>query len=150
MWHAIVQILVKALSLLGIAPLSPSHNCFNYGRSGCELMPRLLTIEDAATHLGVPRGSLRNAAERHGFLVSIGRTQRIDLKTIPEFIEKCREKPPGPASTADPTPEFTSSVTQDTESAQRALEIADELKERSPGTSPKRNSPPAAQLRRKK
>ena len=41
-------------------------------------MPRLLTIDEAANELGVPAGSLRRAAERHGFLVRMGRAIRID------------------------------------------------------------------------
>ena len=41
-------------------------------------MNRLLTIDEAAEQLGVPRGSLRAAAEEHGYLVRMGRSVRID------------------------------------------------------------------------
>ena len=36
------------------------------------MMPCLITIEEAAAELGVPKGSLRTAAERHGLLVRMG------------------------------------------------------------------------------
>ncbi len=56
-------------------------------------MPRLLTIDEAAAELGVPPGSLRTAAEKHGFLVMMGRARRIDPSTLPELIRKCRNEP---------------------------------------------------------
>lgn len=56
-------------------------------------MPRLLTIDEAAAELGVPPGSLRTAAEKHGYLVMMGRARRIDPSTIPELIRKCRNEP---------------------------------------------------------
>ena len=50
-------------------------------------MPRLLTIDEAANELGVPAGSLRRAAERHGFLVRMGRAIRIDADTLGKVWE---------------------------------------------------------------
>lgn len=53
----------------------------------------LLTVDVAAERIGVPRASLRRAAEIHGFLVRIGRAIRIDENTLPELIAKCRNEP---------------------------------------------------------
>ena len=41
-------------------------------------MPRLLTLNKAADALGVPVASLRGAAERHGYLIRMGRVVRIN------------------------------------------------------------------------
>ena len=108
---------------------------------------RLLTIDEAAAELGVPKGSLRNAAERHGFLVRMGRAYRIDPETLPELIERCRENPQAHASTFTPRGSFTTSATEPN-SSQRALEAAEKLKQHSRGTSPKGTGRPAAQLHR--
>ena len=58
----------------------------------------LLTIAEAAAQLGVPKASLRSAAERHGYLVRIGRALRLDPSALPELIAKCQGKPPDPDS----------------------------------------------------
>ena len=100
-------------------------------------MPRLLTLDEAATELGVPRASLRSAAERHGFLVRMGRALRIDPETVPELIEKCRSKPRVPAGTGEAR-ETTTSGTKAASSSQRAQATADRLIERSRATSRKR------------
>ena len=42
------------------------------------MIPELLTIDEAAERLGVPRASLRSAAQEHGYLVRMGRAVRID------------------------------------------------------------------------
>ena len=110
-------------------------------------MPRLLKIEEAAAELGVPPGSLRNAADAHGFLVRIGRALRIDPETLPELIELCRENPPEPACTFTPSASSFTSATEPS-SSQRALEAAEKLKRRSRGTSPEGTGRPAAQLHR--
>ena len=60
-----------------------------------ENMPRLLKIDEAAAELGVPTASLETAARMHGFVVYMGRARRIDPKTLPELIEKCRDMPRG-------------------------------------------------------
>lgn len=61
-------------------------------------MPKLLTIKEAANRLGVPVGSLRRAAEMHGFLIVMGRTVRLDEGDFPALIEACKH--PKPAAQA--------------------------------------------------
>ena len=109
-------------------------------------MARLLTIDEAAAALGVPVASLRTAAEQHGFLIRMGRAIRIDPDTLPELCEKCRDHPRPPESIAGAIPDTGSSATK-ADSIQLARETSAKLKQRSKGTSPKRNGPPA-QLRR--
>lgn len=99
-------------------------------------MPRLLTLDEAATELGVKKGSLRSVAQQYGFLVKMGRCIRIDADTLGELIEKCRDSAKDPASTDAATPAFTSSGTVPG-STQRARETAERLKRLSPGTSRK-------------
>lgn len=106
-------------------------------------MPRLLTVPEAAAELGVPPGSLRTAAERHGLLVKMGRAVRIDPATLPELIERCQDKPKDPVSTAAGTPVSTTSATRDAESVQRARETAKRLKECSGAISRKGTGQPA-------
>ncbi|MDE0335627.1 MAG: helix-turn-helix domain-containing protein [Defluviicoccus sp.] len=106
-------------------------------------MPRLLTIDEAAADLGVPRASLRTAAEEHGLLVRMGRVLRIDPDDIPELLKRCREKPKDPACTANETASGTS-ATMAASSSQRALATAEKLKGLSRGTSRKRTGPKAA------
>ena len=103
------------------------------------LMPhRLLTIEEAATELGVPKGSLTTAARTHGLLVKIGRAMRLDPNDIPELIKLCQDKPKEPVSTnAATAAATTSSAIPEVEKSQQALEIAEKLKRHSPGTSPR-------------
>ena len=99
-------------------------------------MHRLLTIEEAATTLGVPVGSLLTAARRHGFLVKMGRALRIDPNDIPELIEQCRDKPKAPGYIAEKTAAVTtSSGTPDAGRSQRAQETAEKLKRFSPDIS---------------
>ena len=91
-------------------------------------MPRLLTIDEAAAELGVPPGSLRTAAEKHGFLVMMGRARRIDPSTIPELIRKCRNEPV-PQNRSDHRPPQTStSATTAHDTSRRALQSAAKLK----------------------
>ena len=110
-------------------------------------MLRLLTIDEAAAELGVKSGSLRTAAEQHGFLVRMGRSLRIESETLPELIKLCRENLPEPACTFTPSASSFTSATEPS-SSQRALEAAEKLKRRSRGTSPKGTGRPAAQLHR--
>ena len=105
-------------------------------------MPRLLTIDEAANELGVPAGSLRRAAERHGFLVRMGRAIRIDADTLGELIEKCRENPQAHGCTSTLNGSSSTSATA-ADSSARALEIAEKLKRRSPALSSKRTGQPA-------
>ena len=111
-------------------------------------MPRLLTIDEAAEQLGVPCGSLRTAAQRHGYLVKMGRAVRIDPDTLGELIELCRENPQGPDSTSAPkaaAPATGLSATADN-SCQRALATAERLKASSRRTSRKGTGPPARMI----
>jgi len=105
-------------------------------------MARLLKIEDAAKMIGVPPGSLRRAAEKHGLLVRMGRTLRIDPRTFEELFEKCRNKPRDHESTGAPTASTTSATTTDT-GVQRAQETADTLKTLSRNTSLRKTGQPA-------
>ena len=100
-------------------------------------MPRLLTLDEAATELGVPKASLRAAAEHHGLLVKFGKTVRFDPATIPEIIKLCRENPKVPASTCTRSASsFTSATAHD--SLERAQETAEKLKRPSLASSPKK------------
>lgn len=56
-------------------------------------MTKLLTIEQAAKLLNVPKGSLRTAAEEHGFIVRIGRAIRLDESQLGDLVERCKEPP---------------------------------------------------------
>ncbi|MFN3145287.1 MAG: helix-turn-helix domain-containing protein [Paracoccaceae bacterium] len=93
-------------------------------------MQPLLKIEEAARRLGVPKASLRTAAEKHGLLVRMGRAVRIDPNDIERLIEKCRDKPQGRASTGEKTRAFGSSETPDDLTVQRARATAARLKGR--------------------
>ena len=46
------------------------------------MIPELLTIEDAAARMGVARKALRAVAERHGFIVRIGRKPLLDAAQL--------------------------------------------------------------------
>ena len=91
-------------------------------------MPRLLTIEEAASELGVPPGSLRTAAEKHGFLVMMGGARRIDPSTIPELIRKCRNEPVPHDRIDSHPPESGIPRTRAKDNSQRALQSAAKLK----------------------
>ena len=105
-------------------------------------MARLLTLDEAAAELGVPPGSLRGAAQRHGLLVRMGRAVRIDPDDLPELIDRCRDQPRDRDSTAAQIAATTSSA-METDSCALAHETAERLKRRSRDTSPKRAGSPA-------
>ena len=105
------------------------------------LARRLLTVEEAAAELGVPPGSIRTAARRHGLLVKMGRAVRIDPSTLPELIERCRDKPKDPDCTATSTACGPSAMTAES-SSQQALEVAAKLKARSRRSSPRSTDRP--------
>lgn len=96
-------------------------------------MPRLLTLDEAAAELGVSKLGLRREAERHGFLVRMGRALRIDPATLPELVERCRDAPRAHACTSTARGGFTTSATMD-DSSEQALAIAEKLKRCSRGT----------------
>ncbi len=92
-------------------------------------MPRLLTIDEAAAELGVPPGSLRTAAEKHGYLVMMGRARRIDPSTIPDLIRKCRNEPVAQDGRGHGRSRGSNlSGTRTEDSSRRALETAAKLK----------------------
>jgi len=91
-------------------------------------MPRLLTIDEAAAELGVPPGSLRTAAEQHGFLVMMGRARRIDPSTLPELIRKCRNQPVPRDRGHRHAPQTSTSATTAHDTSRRALQSAAKLK----------------------
>ena len=100
-------------------------------------MGRRLTLDEAASELGVPAGSLRTAAQEHGFLVKMSRGLRIDPDDLQELVRQCRTTPKDRGSIADATAGPTLSATA-TDSTQRALETAATLKRLSRGTSQRR------------
>jgi hypothetical protein len=105
--------------------------------------PALKKIEEAASDLGVPKGSLRTAAEQHGLLVYIGRAVRIDPNDYQELINVCRGKPQGRASISAKTLECGSSATLATPTVQQAHATAAMLKKGLRDTSPVKVSSPA-------
>jgi hypothetical protein len=56
-------------------------------------MTNLCTIDEIAQEWNVPKASLRTAAEKHGFLVRIGRALRLERDRLPELLKKCRDQP---------------------------------------------------------
>ena len=105
-------------------------------------MTRLLTIAEAAERLNVSRRGLRAEAERHGFIVRVGKAIRIAETDLGELIKKCRDPAKGRDSSTAPTVTSSSFATANTE-CQQALESAAKLKERSRRTSRPRTGPPA-------
>ena len=109
-------------------------------------MTRLLTLDEAAERVGVPKRGLRIEAERRGLLVKIGRAVRIDPNDLEELVKKCRVKPQEQDCTAAPTSaalEPTKSATAD-DASTRALATADRLRKLSRDTSRNETGPPPA------
>ena len=98
-------------------------------------MPRLLTIEEAAAELGVSKRGLRTEAERHGFIVRIGRKPLLDEAQLGELVDKCRDRAREPASGGTATRATGTSVTARRGSRPEPM-IEDELTKPSHGTSP--------------
>ena len=103
-----------------------------------DMTPILCTVEDAATELGVTVSGLRSAAEEHGYLVRMGRAIRLERKSLPELIKKCRAKPKAPDSTNSHTASTGTSETPENLIAQQAAQAAAKLKKRSGPTSPQK------------
>lgn len=99
-------------------------------------MTALCRIEDAAEELGVPRASLRTAAENHGFIVRMGRAIRLERDRLPELLKKCRDQPKEQGSTSSSTARTGTSAIRGNPTAQRAAQAATKLKKRSVPTSP--------------
>ncbi|PTV94989.1 hypothetical protein C8J27_106259 [Rhodobacter aestuarii] len=100
----------------------------------------LMTIDAAAAELGVPRASLRTAAEQHGYLVRMGRAIRIEKASLGELIQKCRDQQKAHASTNSRTARTGISETPDAQINQRAVSAAQKLKKPSPPTSRQRGA----------
>lgn len=105
-------------------------------------MTDLCTIDEIAEEWKVPKASLRTAAERHGFLVRIGRALRLERERLPELLKKCRDQPREQGSTSSSTARTGTSATLDNPTAQRAAQAAMKLKKSSGRTS----QPKAAQV----
>lgn len=100
----------------------------------------LLTVEAAARRLGVPKASLLRAAEQHGFLILVGRAQRLREDELERLINKCRREPRAPASTFAAAPGATPSGSSGTRAGQKsalAHQLAERLKTVSRPTSQK-------------
>ncbi len=61
------------------------------------MVERLLSIPEAARALGVPKESLRRAADTHGKTIRMGRAVRLHPDDLEELIELCRVVPKVPA-----------------------------------------------------
>lgn len=96
---------------------------------------RLLRLDDAAKMLDVPVASLKTVAQKHGFMVRMGRSLRIESDRIGELIEKCRNKPREQDSTSTITARTGTSGTPANQIDQRALQAAQKLKKPSARTS---------------
>lgn len=101
-------------------------------------MTQLCTIDDIADELGVPKASLKTAAETHGFIVRIGRAIRLERERLPELLKKCRDQPKEQGSTSSNTDRTGTSETRGNPTAQRAAQAAQKLKKHSEHTSPQR------------
>ena len=100
-------------------------------------MPRLLTVDEAAEQLGVSKRGLRSAAERHGFIVRIGRKPLLDAAQLGELVDKCRDQARESDSGGTATRAIGTSATARRGSRPGPM-IEDELTKRSPATSPNR------------
>ena len=100
------------------------------------MRPDLATLDAAASELGVPKGSLKSAAEEHGFLVRMGRAIRIDRNDFSKLIIACRDQAKAHASTSSLIARTGTSEIPDSQTGQRAAQAASKLKRRSPPTSP--------------
>lgn len=99
-------------------------------------MTELCKIDEVAEEWDVPKASLRTAAERHGFLVRMGRTLRLERDRLPELLKKCRDQPKEQDSTNSNTGRTGTSETRGNPTAQRASQAASKLKKPSERTSP--------------
>ena len=103
------------------------------------MVPDLMTLDQAAKELGVPKGSLKTAAQEHGFIVRMGRAIRIDKNDFPKLVKACRDQAKAPASTSSNTGRTGISATPEGPTSQRAAQAAKKLKKRSRPTSPQKD-----------
>lgn len=106
-----------------------------------EKLPPVPAIEDVAAALGLPKASLRAAAEEHGYLVRVGRAVRMDKGRIQELIDKCRVQPKEQGSTNTSTRHTGTSQTQGKPHAARAAQAAKMLKKPSRHISQQKAAP---------
>ena len=99
------------------------------------MTPALIAIEEAADELGVPVKALRAEAERHGFIVRIGRSIRLEQNRLGELIQKCRDQPKAHACTDTSTALRSTSQTPASVHSLRAANAAKMLKKPSRNTS---------------
>ena len=100
--------------------------------------PRLLPVAEAAAMLGLPERGLREAAERHGHLVRVGRAVRIMESELGELLDKCRSQPKAQDCSSDAAQDARpsgSSKTRANPNAAQAQQIAERLKSSSRNTS---------------
>ena len=95
----------------------------------------LLTIEQAAKLLNVPKASLLTEAQRHGFLVRMGRAVRIEQDSLGELVKKCRDQQKEQGSTNLNTGRNTILGIPDSQINQRAAQAIAKLKKSSRRTS---------------
>ncbi len=91
-------------------------------------LPPLCTIGKAAIAMGVPKASLRHAAERHGHIVRMGRVILLERDLLLDLVKKCRDQPKVPDSTNSNIARTGTSATQDAQTAARAAQAAQKLK----------------------
>ncbi|WP_235958229.1 helix-turn-helix domain-containing protein [Salipiger sp. PrR003] len=99
---------------------------------------RLLPIPEAADMLGVPPGSLRTAADKHGKTIRMGRAVRLHPDDLEELCKLCRDDPKAPAFTGEKDqaePHTGKSGTPEMSGSRRALTAAQKLKKLSKTTS---------------
>jgi hypothetical protein len=94
-------------------------------------MTALCRIEEAAEELGVPRASLKTAAQKHGFIVRMGRAIRLERDRLPELLKKCRDQPREQGSTSSNIVPIGTSGTPGNQTVQRVAQAAMKLKKRS-------------------
>ena len=100
--------------------------------------PLCLTFEIAAARMGVPKESLRRAADEQGMTIRMGRFVGLYREDLKELIEKCRVEQKAPVSTGETSPDrqrIGKSEIQATSGSQPALSAAKRLKSSSRTTS---------------
>lgn len=92
------------------------------------MRPSLATLEEAAKELGVPKGSLRAAAEEHGYLVRMGRAVRIDRNDFEALVQKCKEQGRSDAPAPSGKTRQRELAPKESQTASRAWEAVQRLK----------------------
>ena len=101
-------------------------------------LPLCLSFEKAASMLGVPKESLRRAANEQGMTIRMGRFVGLYREDLKELIEKCRVEQKARAYTGETNQgknRIGKSETQGTCASQPALSAAKRLKSSSRITS---------------